>query len=253
MHFNGNVAAPRRLDRGPLAAGRGVRLPVRGLRRLSHRAAARGRRGGHGAVRRAARAFPTATTCSRSTTPEFSTFSGNVFVLWGHDENFYEWASGRIIIAQRRPRLAADRPAPGQRHLSAPARCAAGPTAARSTCSTSRGSSWSTSSPGRSSCAWWGSTLQRAAGRPSRRHPHRGAAPHLRSRGGRFRPGDGIHPGLVPRRPAVLLPAESGHRRSSLGYGSTLRDPVDDAGFDRSGMRRVSDGVFVKMSYLFRM
>ena len=39
-----------------------------------------------------------------------------------------------------------------------------------------------------------------------------------------------------------------------LGYGSTLQDPtVDDAGFDRSGMRRVSDGVFVKVSYLFRM
>jgi len=39
-----------------------------------------------------------------------------------------------------------------------------------------------------------------------------------------------------------------------LGYGSTLQDPtVDDAGFDRSGMRRVSDGVFLKLSYLFRM
>jgi len=31
-------------------------------------------------------------------TPEFSTFSGNVFVLWGHDENFYEWASGAITL-----------------------------------------------------------------------------------------------------------------------------------------------------------
>ena len=39
-----------------------------------------------------------------------------------------------------------------------------------------------------------------------------------------------------------------------LGYGSTLQDPtVDDAGFSRSGMRRVSDGVFLKLSYLFRM
>jgi uncharacterized protein DUF5916 len=29
-------------------------------------------------------------------TPEFSHFSGNVFFLWGHDENFYEWASANI-------------------------------------------------------------------------------------------------------------------------------------------------------------
>jgi hypothetical protein len=29
-------------------------------------------------------------------TPEFSHFSGNIFYLWGHDENFYEWASAKI-------------------------------------------------------------------------------------------------------------------------------------------------------------
>jgi hypothetical protein len=29
-------------------------------------------------------------------TPEFAHFSGNVFFLWGHDENFYEWASAKI-------------------------------------------------------------------------------------------------------------------------------------------------------------
>jgi hypothetical protein len=29
-------------------------------------------------------------------TPEFSHFSGNLFFLWGHDENFYEWASANI-------------------------------------------------------------------------------------------------------------------------------------------------------------
>jgi hypothetical protein len=29
-------------------------------------------------------------------TPEFAHFSGNVFFLWGHDENFYEWASADI-------------------------------------------------------------------------------------------------------------------------------------------------------------
>jgi hypothetical protein len=29
-------------------------------------------------------------------TPEFSHFSGNIFFLWGHDENFYEWATANI-------------------------------------------------------------------------------------------------------------------------------------------------------------
>jgi hypothetical protein len=29
-------------------------------------------------------------------TPEFAHFSGNIFLLWGHDENFYEWASANI-------------------------------------------------------------------------------------------------------------------------------------------------------------
>jgi hypothetical protein len=28
--------------------------------------------------------------------PEFARFSGNIFFLWGHDENFYEWASANI-------------------------------------------------------------------------------------------------------------------------------------------------------------
>jgi uncharacterized protein DUF5916 len=29
-------------------------------------------------------------------TPQFARFSGNIFFLWGHDENFYEWSSARI-------------------------------------------------------------------------------------------------------------------------------------------------------------
>jgi hypothetical protein len=28
--------------------------------------------------------------------PEFARFSGNIFFLWGHDENFYEWATANI-------------------------------------------------------------------------------------------------------------------------------------------------------------
>jgi hypothetical protein len=30
-------------------------------------------------------------------TPEYRHFTGSVFVLWGHDENFFEWASGEIL------------------------------------------------------------------------------------------------------------------------------------------------------------
>jgi hypothetical protein len=30
-------------------------------------------------------------------TPDFKTFSGSVFWLWGHDENFFEWASSDIV------------------------------------------------------------------------------------------------------------------------------------------------------------
>jgi len=37
------------------------------------------------------------------------------------------------------------------------------------------------------------------------------------------------------------------------GYGSTLLDPADPADPLRGGLRRVSDGFFFKMSYLFHM
>jgi hypothetical protein len=32
-------------------------------------------------------------------TPEFKHLSGNAFILWGNDENFFEWSPGRIIIS----------------------------------------------------------------------------------------------------------------------------------------------------------
>jgi hypothetical protein len=33
------------------------------------------------------------------TTPAFSKFSGSIFVVWGKDENFFEWSSADILIA----------------------------------------------------------------------------------------------------------------------------------------------------------
>ena len=38
-----------------------------------------------------------------------------------------------------------------------------------------------------------------------------------------------------------------------LGYGSTLADPLDPSAPQLSGMRRVQDGFFLKLSYLFHM
>ena len=32
-------------------------------------------------------------------TPQFSRFSGSMFYIWGHDENFYEWSSATIVFA----------------------------------------------------------------------------------------------------------------------------------------------------------
>ena len=32
-------------------------------------------------------------------TPQFSRFSGSVFYIWGHDENFYEWSPATITFA----------------------------------------------------------------------------------------------------------------------------------------------------------
>jgi hypothetical protein len=37
-------------------------------------------------------------------TPQFKRFGGSAFVLWGRDENFFEWASANIVYAE----LAAD-------------------------------------------------------------------------------------------------------------------------------------------------
>lgn len=34
----------------------------------------------------------------RAATPEFSKFSADLFVLWGKDENFFEWSSGDIVV-----------------------------------------------------------------------------------------------------------------------------------------------------------
>src|SRR6185503_10716458 len=32
-------------------------------------------------------------------TPQFSRFSGSIFYIWGHDENFFEWSPASIVFA----------------------------------------------------------------------------------------------------------------------------------------------------------
>jgi uncharacterized protein DUF5916 len=186
------------------------------------------------------------------TTPEFKTFSGNAFILWGNDENFYEWSPGRIIIANG-------------------------------------GLNWRPTGQVRVESTY---ALQEVRRRSDGSLVNRQHIPRVKVEYQLSRPiflrivGEYLHEQQTSlrddtRTEGAILIYDPGvgdfvrteaFTRSSfrgdllfsyqpvpgtvafLGYGSTLQDPtVDDAGFDRSGMRRVSDGVFLKLSYLFRM
>ena len=186
------------------------------------------------------------------TTPEFKTFSGNAFILWGNDENFYEWSPGRIIIANG-------------------------------------GLNWRPTGQIRVESTY---ALQEVRRRSDGSLVNRQHIPRVKVEYQLSRPiflrivGEYLHEQQTSlrddtRTEGAILIYDPGvgdfvrteaFTRSSfrgdllfsyqpvpgtvafLGYGSTLQDPtVDDAGFDRSGMRRVSDGVFLKLSYLFRM
>ena len=131
-------------------------------------------------------------------TPEFSHFSGNVFVLWGRDENFFEWASADIVIAN----LTLDwRPTDKLRmegiyQLQSVARRTDGRTVnvQRSPTAQAGVSAVPADLPptGRR-------VHHRAAGCPARRHPHRRADPDLRCRNRHLCTGRGVRAALVPR------------------------------------------------------
>ena len=53
--------------------------------------------------------------------PEFEHFSANAFLLWGNDENFFEWSPGRIIIGNAALTWRPDGQAAARRDLCAPA------------------------------------------------------------------------------------------------------------------------------------
>ena len=105
FHLNGNAQL-----RGGWRAGASVLVESFGFDSLLYRdyAIERPRLDGSGlrdtvafnpSVRAATRDIPNLDYVLSLDTPEFERFSGSVFLLWGHDENFFEWASSAILFA----------------------------------------------------------------------------------------------------------------------------------------------------------
>ena len=160
-------------------------------------------------------------------TPEFKHFSGNAFILWGNDENFFEWSPGRIIISNVgltwRPtdKLRLD-----------------GTYALQQVRRLSDGSLVNVAALPRLKMEY---QLSRpiflrlvgeyaTSGRtPSETTP----APRPRSwssiRGRRLRPGPRVHPAARSAATCSSPTSPSPERWSFAGYGSTLLDPVDPA------------------------
>jgi hypothetical protein len=184
-------------------------------------------------------------------TPEFATFSANAFLLWGHDENFFEWASGAITMFNA-------------------------------------GMDWRPSEKLRLSGTYqlqWvgrrtdGSTVDvqhiprlKVEYQLSRPVFLRLVGEYTSERQDDLRDNTRTEAPILIFDPAVgdFVRAAAFTRESFrgdllfsytptpgtvlfAGYGSTLRDPVDPADPRRTGLRRADDGFFLKMSYLFRM
>jgi hypothetical protein len=185
------------------------------------------------------------------TTPEFKHLSGNAFLLWGNDENFFEWSPGRILIGN----LGLNWRPTGQLRLE-------GTYALQQTRRRSDGSLVNVAHLPRLK-------LEYQLSRPlfirlvaeynherqdSLRDDTRTEAPLLQ-----FDPemGDFVRLTAFKRssfRGDVLFSYQPNPGTVVfLGYGSTLQDPLDPADPRRTGWRRVEDGLFLKMSYLFHM
>lgn len=184
-------------------------------------------------------------------TPEFAQFSGNVFVLWGHDENFLEWASADLTLFNA-------------------------------------GLDWRPTDKLRLNGTY---QLQRVGRRTDGSTVNIQHIPRLKVEYQLSRPifvrvvgeytserQDDLRDFTRTEAPLLIFDPEVGdfvraaafHRQSFrgdllfsyqpnpgtvlfAGYGSTLRDPVDPKDPLRTGLRRSDDGFFLKMSYLFRM
>ena len=184
-------------------------------------------------------------------TPEFKHFSGNAFVLWGNDENFFEWSPGRIIIHNFgltwRPT--------GQLRLD-------GTYALQQVRRRSDGSLVSVAHLPRLKLEYQLSRpiFIRLVGEYGRekqdslRDDTRTEAPLLI-----FDPGAGdfVRTRAFTRssfRGDILFSYQPNPGTVAfLGYGSTLLDPLDPSVPRASGLRRSEDGFFLKLSYLFHM
>ena len=184
-------------------------------------------------------------------TPEFKHFSGNAFVLWGNDENFFEWSPGRIIIHNFgltwRPT--------GKLRLD-------GTYALQQVRRRSDGSLVSVAHLPRLKLEYQLSRpiFIRLVGEYGRerqdslRDDTRTEAPLLI-----FDPavGDFVRTRAFSRssfRGDLLFSYQPNPGTVAfLGYGSTLLDPLDPSSPRSSGLRRSEDGFFLKLSYLFHM
>jgi hypothetical protein len=184
-------------------------------------------------------------------TPEFKHLSGNAFILWGNDENFFEWSPGRIIIHNFgltwRPT--------GKLRLD-------GTYALQQVRRVSDGSLVNVAHLPRVKLEYQLSRpiFLRLVGeyghekQDSLRDDTRTEAPILV-----FDPGTGE----FARTRAFTRSSFRGDILFSyqpnpgtvafFGYGSTLLDPLDPASPRASGLRRSEDSFFLKLSYLFHM
>ncbi|HET6577946.1 MAG TPA: hypothetical protein VFG66_06460, partial [Gemmatimonadales bacterium] len=184
-------------------------------------------------------------------TPEFAQFSGNLFVLWGNDENYYEWASGDLLLfnagADWRPtdqlRLS------GSYQLQRVGRRTDGSTVNIQHIPRLK-LEYQLSRP-----IFLRLVGEYASERQDALRDHTrteaplliydpGAGDFVRAMAFRNRSFRGDLLFSYQPNPGTVLFA---------GYGSTLREPLDPAGQLRGGLRRADDGFFLKLSYLFRM
>jgi uncharacterized protein DUF5916 len=184
-------------------------------------------------------------------TPEFEHLSANAFILWGNDENFFEWSPGRIIISNLgmtwRPtdKLRLD----GTYALQQVRRVSDG-------------------------------SLVNVAHLPRLKMEYQLSRPIFLRLVGEYghEKQDSLRDDTRTEAPILVFDSQSetfvrtrAFTRSSfrgdilfsyqpnpgtvvfLGYGSTLLDPVDPTAPRVTGLRRAEDGFFLKMSYLFHM
>jgi hypothetical protein len=183
--------------------------------------------------------------------PEFKHFSANWFILWGNDENFYEWSPGRIILANGG---VAFRPSDKLRFDAT--------YGLQQVRRRSDGSLVDVQHIPRIKMEYQLSRpiFLRLVGEYTRdrqadlRDDTRTEAPLLV-----FDPdvGDFVRATGFERssfRGDVLFSYQPGPGTVLFaGYGSTLHDPGNPSDPLRGGLRRVADGFFLKVSYLFHM